>query len=335
VEGRTAAVMTPAAQVEAEAAAWLARRDGDAWSPGEEAELDVWLAASTAHRVAFLRLQAAWSKADRLRAVGLPDAIDEMRGEAPKPRAVPTWPRVRWLIPVAAAAALALLALPTWMVIDAPGQAHSTAVGGFQRLPLDDGSHIELNTNSSVDVVYTARERRIALDRGEALFKVARDERRPFVVEAGAYRITAVGTEFAIRLADEQVSVAVTEGRVRLDRLRAGRSPEPVTFLSAGQRLEGRPSAAIVSPVPIEELEQSLSWREGLLVFDNQPLADVAAEFNRYNRRQLVVDPSAASVSVSGSFRATNLDGFLRLLEQGFSVRPAVRDRDEVVLRRS
>lgn len=327
----------PAAQVEAEAAAWLARRDGDAWLPTDETALNEWVAASTENRVAFLRLSSVWGKADRLRAIGgsqvaASEEIEDPLNSLIRPSNAPRW---RWFAPLAAAAAAAAFILPNWSMPPVGGTVYSTSVGGFQRLPLEDGSRIELNTDTKLDVAFGANERRIELDKGEAFFKVAKDRRRPFVVLVGDYRVTAVGTAFSVRLNSDHVDVTVTEGRVRVNRVSKESTSTKPMLLPAGHVVTATPEAMLVKVAPPDSLEQSLSWRDGLLIFNDRPLGEVAAEFNRYNRRQLIVDPTAANIKLGGTFRATNLDGFIRLLQQGFDVRAtAAADPDRVLLRR-
>lgn len=324
--------MNNAADIEQKAAEWLVRRDGDAWSDKDQAAFDAWIAEATSHRIAVIRLETVWRKAGRLRA-SVP------RGEQAAPPPDPAIdvtadrdvaPRRRWLWPAAIAASLALVSVPVYRNLQAP-DSYSTGVGGFQRLPLADGSHVDLNTNSRLAVAFSAAERQLDLERGEAFFKVAKNPQRPFIVQAGAYRITAVGTAFAVRRNGNGVDVVVTEGRVRID-------PPPVNggagrpiYASAGQVATAVGAAPVVRPLGGTAIDTALSWRDGLLIFEDRPLGEVTAEFNRYNRVQLVVDPSATDVVIDGSFRATNLQGFLRLLDQGFHVE-SVRDGSNVLV---
>lgn len=324
--------MKPASQTEAEAAAWLAKRDAGNWHQSDQAALDDWTSACTANRVAFLRLHAVWDKADRLRAIAGSIAI------APDPETKPYSEfgrahRRRWYAPLTAvAAAVAAVATPL-LLIDEQAEVYSTPVGGFQRLPLADGSRIEINTDSRLELRFSKAERRVKLDQGEAFFDVASDRTRPFVVSTGGYRVIAVGTAFSVRKSGGTVAVIVTEGRVRLERVGGPEGPGNSALISAGHAVDVSEAVVVVRRAPTDTFVESLGWREGVLVFNAQPLAEVAAEFNRYNRRQLLVDPSAADVVIGGSFRATNLQGFLRLLERGFGVRPEpVGDR--LLLRR-
>lgn len=328
--------MNSAAETERQAAEWLARREREHWSDADQAELEQWIGASTANRIALLRLEAVWRKSDRLRASArhaLSNATADQEKDDGDEMVEAGWLALRGkrlrFAGIASAAAIAL----TIGIFQLPssGEAYATAIGGFQQFPLADGSRIDLNTDSRLVVSLAARVRDIQLDRGEAFFQVAKDHARPFVVHAGSYRVIAVGTAFSVRIEGERIGVAVTQGRVRVER---DTDAQP-TFVSAGQVATAGPRAATVRPAAGEELDTMLSWRDGLLVFNNRPLGQVAAEFNRYNRRQLVVDPSAVRVRIDGSFKANNLDGFVRLLGQGFGVKASAADNDTVVLKRS
>ncbi len=323
--------MKSAADIEETAAAWLVRRDGADWSDADEAAFERWKNETTAHRIAAIRLESVWNKAARLRASALPletDAAPQtMVAELPREAATPR-PR-RWMWPAALAASLALVAVPVSQLFGG-AEDYATAVGGFQQVPLDDGSRVDLNTDTALEVAYSEGERHVALARGEAFFKVAKDRSRPFVVEAGDTRVTAVGTAFTVRRRGSEVDVIVAEGRVRIEKLAAAGAVRP-TFASAGEAARA-PAAgmAVVRPLASAELDGALAWREGLLIFDGRPLGEAAAEFNRYNKTQLVVAPSATHVVVDGSFRATNVDGFVRLLGEGFGVK-AAREEGAVI----
>jgi len=325
--------MKSAADIEQTAAEWLVRREGDGWSDADQAAFDHWVAEEAAHRIAVIRLETVWRKAGRLRVSALRSGEAEASGSV---RASTSSARTevgdgavdnarrRWLWPAAIAASLALASVPIYRNLTA-AETYATAVGGFQRFPLADGSRIDLNTNSRLDVAYTKAVRRLDLERGEAFFKVAKNPARPFVVHAGAWRVTAVGTAFTVKLRGGDIDVVVTEGRVRIDPPATGGASARPIFASAGQAATATGAAPIVRPLSAAAIDMALSWRDGLLIFEGRPLGEVAAEFNRYNQVQLVVDPSATGVIVDGSFRATNVEGFLRLLRQGFDVQ-SVRD---------
>jgi transmembrane sensor len=325
--------MRPAAQIEFEAADWLARRDAGRWRAGDDKAFEQWIAASTAHRVAYLRLEAAWRKSDRLRALNpgdllVDEAADDWTCDAEQP--LERASRVRWL----GGGVAALAAASAFFMFVGAGVQYETPVGGFQRLPpLTDGSHIELNTDTKIEVAYSDAERRIDLDRGEAFFSVAKDKARPFIVDAGHYRVVAVGTAFSVYREGDAIEVLVTEGKVRIERdpaLRQGTGP---LLVAAGHKADIDADAPVVRSVAETEYDHQLGWREGLLVFDDQPLREVAAEFNRYNRQKLVIaDPKVGDITVGGTFRPTNVAGLTRLLGPGFGVKAVPVGDDRIVL---
>lgn len=310
-------------QAEHAAAAWIARRDAGPWTEEDSAAFDAWLAQSAGHRAAYFRFNAAWQETGRLRAL-----ISAPAAAAWKPHRRFFTRRTFQF----AAAATLLLAVGSaaFLLRDAFGHRsrYSTVVGGLAAVPLADGSKVTLNTDSELRIVLTATERRIDLDRGEAFFEVARDPSRPFVVIAADKRIVAIGTAFSVRHEGQNVRVAVAEGEVRLEA--PGKTP-PVS-LPAGSVVRTRREDILVQTRPLPEIEQTLSWRSGLLTFRDTPLADAVAELNRYNARRIVIaDPSIAAIGIGGIFRSTNLDPFVNLLEQGFPIR-ATPDGDRIVL---
>jgi transmembrane sensor len=187
-----------------------------------------------------------------------------------------------------------------------------------------DGSKVTLNTDSAISVAITEKERRVQLDRGEAFFEVAKDPSRPFIVSAGKKRVIAVGTKFSVRLVANDIRVLVTEGKVRID--------NDSSAVSAGSIANTDGDAILVQQKPLPEVEESLSWRTGYLIFHETTLAGAVTEFNRYNLRKIVIEDSAvASIRLSGKFRTTDFEAFVRLLEGGFPVH-AKRSREQIVL---
>ena len=166
------------------------------------------------------------------------------------------------------------------------------------------------------------QQRRIELERGEAYFEVAREPARPFVVFAGNKRVVAVGTQFSVRREGDGITVAVTEGKVRIEATDApatGGSPE--VFLTAGTFATTSNSQVLVHDNAAATVDQLLSWRTGYLAFENTPLDAAVAEFNRYNKLKIIIaDPKLADLRIGGHFRSTNTDGFLWLLQTGFPV---------------
>lgn len=339
------------------AADWLAKRDGGTWTDADEAAFSAWQSESTTHRVAVIRLKTIWQQADRLQALGAGVApgkipppgqwrtspfFDRARANAPNdselvlssPAEPEEKPRARRLPVYAAIAATFLLTVTSglvWYLLTEGVDTYHTAIGENQALHLADGSQVTLNTDSKIHVALTDSERRIELDRGEVFFEVAKDPSRPFVVGAGNKRVVAVGTKFSVLRTENDVRVVVTEGKVRVEDL-SRKTIEPPVQLTAGNIARAGDAGVLVTENSLPKAEQALSWRSGYIVLRDTALADAVAEFNRYNKRQLVLaDPQLGSLRIGGNLRPTNLEAFVRVLEQGFPIRAESED-DRIVL---
>jgi transmembrane sensor len=317
-------------QVEEAAAVWLLKRESAQWSSADEVALASWLQSSPGHRVSFLRLQAAWQNAGRLKVLG---------GHAPRgvKRTADGRPSRRALYGLAASVLLAVALsgaffASRWL---ASTQSYSTPIGGLASVPMTDGSRITLNTDSEIHLNESGEQRRVDLERGEAFFDVAPDPKRPFVVYARDKRVVAVGTKFSVRIMPDTVQVSVTEGRVRVEKAAVVGAAKPLADLIAGNVANADRAIVRIEQAPLADIERLLSWRSGYVVLSKAPLSDAVAEFNRYNRRQIVIaDPSLAQIQVGGNFKSDNVDGFVRLLQEGFQVH-AEQHEDRVILMRN
>jgi transmembrane sensor len=195
-----------------------------------------------------------------------------------------------------------------------------------------------------VIVELTPQRRDIRLVQGEALFEVAHDKSRPFVVQAHETGVRAVGTAFAVRLEGTQVDVTVTEGVVEVAQLKSlsavvsramPAAPEGgVQRVIAHERAIIAPAGPpVVEPMAPAEAQRRLAWKDGMVSFEGEPLRMAVAEFNRHNRRQIVIDdPSLASVPVVGVFRTTDIEGFIAAAAVALNTRATV-DGDLIRLR--
>jgi transmembrane sensor len=317
---------------------WLQKRELGPWNESDEAELGKWLEDSTANRITFLKLEAAWEEMGRLKALapGLP------RHTIPTPEQLKLGPtdaadvarhshflKSRW--PWALAASILFVvggaSVVYWQFI-AP--SYHTPLGGLTSVPLTDGSSVTLNTATRIRVQMTQTQRHIDLTEGEAFFDVAKDSKRPFTVTAGDRTITAVGTGFSVRRNGANLQVTVTEGKVKIQG-DAPHSPDGA-ILTAGTAAYVGPTGVTVRQQPESEIEDTLSWRTGYLIFRDTALPRVIAEFNRYNESEIAIeDPAVNAIQLTGKFRATNADALIRLLEKSFHV-SARRDGPKILL---
>ena len=304
--------------IEAEAADWLARIDRGLDGEGAAA-FELWKAASTERRVTFIRLQAVWQRADRLAALRRP------QDAAPAPPR-----RLPWLMAIAAVLVIcAGFGLSYLVARKTAGQRFETAVGTQRSLNLADGTLIELNTNTLIHTSMSSSARTVKLDRGQAYFEVVHDAHRPFVVIAGNRRITDLGTKFSVFRDGDHVEVVVKEGQVRVDIIAADPANAPVVA-ERNTVVIARNTETLVAAKQPQEIDNEMLWRSGMLVFNQESLADVAEEINRYNVRKIQVVGPARDIRIGGSFRADNIDVFMQLLRDGFGLK--IVDADDRII---
>jgi transmembrane sensor len=215
------------------------------------------------------------------------------------------------------------------------GDVYQTGIGQRSVVALDDGSVVTLNTDSRLSVHYRDDLRAVSLERGQALFKVAKDQTRPFVVTADGKRVTALGTEFDVRVTERLFEVTLLEGRVGVAPERGGASATgavaALAELRPGQQFVVADSARPV--VRAADVRRVVSWRNGQIVFEDERLDFAVAEMNRYSRRKVVLgDPQLASLRISGAFNTGDTNTFVEALTSYFPIRRDLRDDDSVVL---
>ncbi len=317
-----------ALEIEERAAHWLVRRQEAKWGAADQARLEAWLRESTAHEVAYLRLEAGWGKVERLAALRrspIPPTQPRRTGRPPRVKSrIGSHPGA-WGI-AAAGLLLGLVILAVYQRSPA-NRVYATDVGGHEIVRLADGSRIELNTGTRVQVDLTSQARTVRLLRGEAYFEVAHDRSRPFVVYAGGRRLTVLGTKFSVRLdpGANRVQLAVAEGRVQLEGLQPQSDSQPMIAIG-GDRAVAEGSSMRLESRSLAAVSDDLSWRRGLLTFDQTSLTAAAEEFNRYNRTRIVIEPAAAAIQIGGRFEAKNVDAFARLLQTGFGLQVVESD---------
>jgi transmembrane sensor len=305
-----------------EAALWVVRLAEPDAPSSLVAEFEAWRAQGPEHEVAFERERRTWEKASALREVGGERRrAGALRPAAPGASAGSS--RRELFRQAAAAAGVAVLAggAGTAAFLATAGRAYATAVGERRLVVLEDGSRIEMNTDTRLVVRYSSGRRAIRLEQGEALFEVAPNKARPFVVVAGEHRVQALGTAFNVRTRDEGMEVLVSHGVVAV-------GPDGFLDQGADQRLTAGMSGRFgvgrtdisykASPA---EIERTLAWRRGTIVLNGETLDQAVAEFNRYNTRQLeVADPAIAKLKLGGYFQANDLDNFTHALRSSFGI---------------
>lgn len=301
-----------APRIKEQASEWLARRMLGPWGETDQAALDAWLAQSLAHEIAFLRMEAGWSRTERLTV---------LRGSGkplPRPAANPRPARFR------VAAALAVVAVAgvygAYVLSGSQSQTYATAVGGHKIITLSDGSRIELNTDTAIRTTFRASRRDVALLKGEAYFQVEHDAARPFVVSAAGHRVTDLGTKFLIRQNGNRLQVSLIEGKAELESVGEGVQQHSVE-LTPGDVAVASAEALNVFRKPEKELHDELGWRRGVIVFSHTTLAAAAAEFNRYNSTKIVIaDAQIGNRMIGATLAVHDVEAFADVAHEIFGL---------------
>jgi transmembrane sensor len=347
-------------QIYEEASTWFVEsRAGDLDESGRR-EFDAWLRKSPEHLSAYLEVAAIWNEGPGLdphqhwdaetliaEAAKDPDKVVSLCGTSPVPGLEDSVPppqaiasvgpgrtlHRRKLIALAASfAALAVLA-GAWAWLELFSSFYNTAVGEQRSIELSDGSTVSMNSRSQVRVRYSEAERAVELLEGQALFHVAKDSSRPFIVKADGTRVRAVGTEFDVYERRLGTVVTVLEGEVAVlapvkadaEQRRDGSalpddSPAAAISVSAGEQLTVTRKVARKSEHA--NVAAATAWTERRIVFESATLSEVAEEFNRYNERQLVIDDAGLyDFHISGVFSSTDPESLIRFLRE----RPGVK----------
>lgn len=298
----------------ADAAAWVARLHSPMRTPAVEKGFRCWLKEHPDHGRAWELVTESWEEVAALRRwanieVSLPSDSQE--------------PAKKWL-PLALAATLAMVAGAGALLYSHYSGSVGTGVGEQRMLVLEDGTRISLNTSTRMLVHYDKKRRRVNLESGEALFEVAKNSERPFVVSAGDRTVTALGTAFLVRRDPQWVAVTLMEGKVAVAPAASdGQTktiPAAETVLVPGERatfVANQGSARVDHP----RVETLTAWQRGKVPIENLSLAEAVAEMNRYNSMPIVIERrEAEQLRVSGIFRAGDSLSFARAVSQSFGL---------------
>jgi transmembrane sensor len=326
-------------QARAEAIEWLISFGEDEVGASERRQFNAWLRQSPEHVRAYLRVSAFWQEAHRIApatkrdldalaqaAINAPDVVVPLGvagAQARIAQRVTTRADRGRRFAIAGVLGVALIgALAALLAYPGRTLSYSTGIGEQRTVTLQDGSTVVLNAQSRVDVRYSDERRALDLVAGQALFRVAKNPARPFVVRSGLASVTAVGTEFDVYRKSDGMVVTVLEGRVAVSNGATSALPATASadeLLSAGEQM-------LVTPRKIEkhaakDLAAVTSWTDGLLVFDAAPLSQVVQEFNRYNFKPLILkDAQLRDLQISGVFPATGAERITAFLRERFDV---------------
>lgn len=335
---------------------WDARLRAPDCTDEERRQFAQWRDAAPAHRAAYAQLQAIAFTLRQQKSNADLRAIRDSALTYANRRAR----RVTWAV-AASVAVLTLCAL-IWAAMPridrdmSAGAYFSTGTAERATVNLQDGSIVELNSKSRIYVSYDNEHRSVELLEGQALFEVAHDPSRPFVVSAGEREIVALGTAFDVYLDPGAMRVTLIEGKVAvkpqvvapnptlplitLENAPASNAPasEDTFYLSPGQQLvASRARGERASSTSVREIDVTkvTSWRAGGIFLDDVALSEAVAEMNKHSAIQIAVeDPALESLRVNGMFRAGNQLGFAHALEEYFEISAERPSETLIVLKR-
>jgi transmembrane sensor len=302
---------------------WIVRLRSDTVSAQDMQEFALWLAQDNSHKIAMDSMLDMW---DDLGSVKQLPFSPQLTRPAANQR--------NWLAASVAVAACLVLAVFLWPQSEQHSKEFElqTALGERNRFELIDHSTLTLNTNSKVTVNYNTALRHIELVRGEAYFEVSPDADRPFEVDTGSVKVTALGTAFNIYRNDDVASITVIEGVVRVTELGvAGSRPGATEILHANQHLRAGPKG--LQPASTVDVEHFTAWQEGKLIAREMPLPELIAQMERHrNIRILISDADVASLTISGVFELDQPEAILRALELSLDLQVVELDANTLQL---
>jgi transmembrane sensor len=315
-----------------QASRWIAMIDRGL-SQQEKAEYQQWMAASQDNRDTLTNMAKMWDKMD---------ALERLADLFPHSPQVNSTSSMRY-IALAASFALAIVMsyslwqsdflnenkLLTQRVISE--NTYSTKVGEQSTFYLQDKTKVVLNTNSTVSVTYTDKQRVFELERGEMHVTVAHNSEQPLSVYAGGRVIQAVGTAFNVEIIENQVELIVTEGKVLVAEQKPGQSnplqlksvylPESSLAVAKGQKIDLGSLSEQVLRLQTADIEANLSWQQGNLIFRGEALEKVMQEVSRYTHYEFeFADENLKQVQVAGLFKTDDINSLLQALGQNFNI---------------
>ena len=327
------------------AALWHERAGQENASAETRNGLQAWLGKSAEHVAAYRSIERSWSQLKN--AASAPQII-QLRHESAMRltrQTAATLRPLRWTL----AAALILLSLGAALWILHPNgfglsslawrksetqspivRTYATKTGDRLTIALEDGSQVTLNTETQLEVAFSKSSRTVRLSRGEALFEVAKDKTRSFVVQTQNRRFVAVGTAFDVHIQTDQVKVTMLEGTVHAESMEPGSLI--LATVTAGEQLIT--SSRAQQSVRRVDTERETSWRRGQLIFDNTPLGEAVDELNRYSSTHIVlVDSKLAGLRLSGTFATGGTSTFVEALTAYFPIQIEHADARVVTLK--
>jgi transmembrane sensor len=356
------ASLKPNAQILDEASAWFVEFSESEIEPAAREAFSLWLRASPEHVRAYLKVSATFDTMGQLhrhRGRDVQALLDALLAEGNVvdlgSKKAPTTGKTSLPLLgqesglrsgsarsrlIAASVAILVFAVGALAIWNAQRWVYATGIGEQRLVNLADGSTIELNAQSRLRVQLTQSERLVDLEGGQALFHVAKDPSRPFIVKSDGTRVRAVGTQFDVNREATDTVVTVLEGRVAVATNQDGVADAraPTLYLSAGDQVTlaqtSTPATPNTHPTPTRaDVAAVTAWTQHKLVFASSPLPEVAGEYNRYHEKRLrVADPALADFRISGVFSAVDASALIAFLRAQPNIQVEENDR-EIVLK--
>lgn len=325
-------------EIQEQACLWVSRMDRGC-SAQEKRDMIVWVNQSNSHREILMKMASLWDDLSVLNELSALFPLEKASKRA----------NGRFRNFSLAASLLLMVLMGGSLMTDinfAPllsfnimatdkVELFSTKVGEQASFSMNDGTSIQLNTNSIVEVAYTSNQRHLRLIQGEAKFDVAKDTTRPFTVTAGEKSFTALGTIFNIQKnSDQDIELLVSEGKVLItksfeviksisDNIGALKLDElPGVLVKSGEKaVIDNSTLNPVKKVSLVQVQRDLAWQQGMLIFEGEPLAQALKEISRYSNTHFdIIDDKLAQLIIAGYFKADDIDGLLQSLSLNFNI---------------
>jgi len=329
-------------QIQEQACLWISRMDRGL-SSTEQRDLVIWCNQNSTHHSTLLEMASYWDDVS---------VLNELSGLFPLEKVKKSNNKFAAIALAASVAIISLLStnalidqsfLPFLPSLHEQSltqiQTLKTPIGEQRSFTMNDGTHIQLNTNSIVEIAYTSSFRQLTLVQGEARFDVAKDKSRPFTVTSGEKSFTALGTIFNVQKSDNhEMELMVTEGRVLITKANEALAVIKQTLLTTNENTQQSelPGLLVISgekaviaqhvntpveKISLDQVQRDLAWQQGMLIFDGEPLSKALVEVSRYtSSRFKLLDPKMGNLKVSGYFKANDIDGLLASLNSNFNI---------------
>ena len=278
---------------------WVIKLHSGCISDAEKAELSMWRSLSPGNEQAFQNAMGLWLEMGTALELDLPETAEE---------ANPVYRHLRRL----SRRMIPLLLVLVWLVGFKPYRLwfcdYHTSVGQHSEVRLSDGSTVVMNTDTAMNIEFKDQKRHIRLLRGQAVFSVAADPARPFVVTAGTVSTTALGTVFDVYRRDQATQVSVLEHAVQVEDnahgLRQRKEQGQLLTIDKDGKAE---------PPQTRNFRDAMAWQQGKLIFRNQSLAEALSEIERYyHGRIFIASPELRQIKLTGVFPLDNPETTLR-----------------------